>query len=171
MNKSEDIFDIVDKNDTVIGSDFRSVIHQKGLLHRASHIWIFNSKGEYLLQRRSASKDRFPNTWTSSVSGHVDSGETYEQAAIREMSEEIGLTPSPVLKKIAYIKACEETENEFVWLFKTTSNGPFKAQESEVSELKWATPDEVDRILSETPEQSSPSFTYLWKTYRTTAVA
>ena len=77
--------------DRVIRQERRSVVHAQGLLHRAVHIFVFNSRGQLLVQRRSASKDEFPLTYTSSASGHVGAGETYDACAPRELTEEIGL--------------------------------------------------------------------------------
>jgi isopentenyldiphosphate isomerase len=62
MKAQEDIFDIVNEKDEIIGQASRPEVHAKNLFHRASHVWIFNSKGEMLLQKRSTNKDTFPNT-------------------------------------------------------------------------------------------------------------
>ena len=85
-------FDIVDECDKVIGKASRDKCHKDGLLHRGIYIIITNSKKEILLQKRSMKKDLYPGLWTTSVSGHVDCGESYEKAAHREMKEEIGTT-------------------------------------------------------------------------------
>src|SRR5215475_14454512 len=87
----EDIFDVVNERDEVIGRQPRSVVHAQGLLHRAVHVLVFNSRGEIFLQKRSMKKDRQPGVWDSSSSGHVDSGEAYDETAARELREEIGL--------------------------------------------------------------------------------
>lgn len=162
MKPSEDIFDVVNDRDEVIGALPRSVVHERNLLHRAVHIWVFHPDGRYLLQKRSVHKDRFPDTWTSSVSGHVDSGEDYDTAAHREVGEEIGLDPVPPLVSFARIAACAETEWEFVRLYRTTASGPFRFPESEVSELRWAAPAEIDRMMATAPATFAPSFLHLW---------
>src|SRR5690242_13499743 len=92
MAASEEMFDVCDEQDRVIGQAPRSKVHAEGLLHRAVHIFVLNSQGQLLLQRRSALKDQSPLKLTSSASGHLGAGESYEDAAIREMQEEIGLT-------------------------------------------------------------------------------
>ena len=80
----------------------RSEVHRLGLLHRAVHVLVFNSRGEIFLQKRSMTKDREPGKWDSSSSGHVDSGEDYDACAVRELREEIGLivpkTPRTVVQ-------------------------------------------------------------------------
>lgn len=166
----EDIFDIVNERDEVIGQAPRSEVHAKGLLHRASHIWIFNRKGECLFQMRSPNKDRFPSTWTSSVSGHVDSGETHLQAALREIREEAGLTDVATLDEIAYVKACPETEAEFVRLYLLRHEGPFRAQQEEVSRLEWFTPRAIAGRMKKRPWEFSPSIVYLWNLYSRQAI-
>ena len=88
---SEEIFDVVNERDKVIGQNPRSEVHARGLLHRAVHVLVFNSRGEIFLQKRSMKKDRQPGVWDSSCSGHVDSGENYDETAVRELREELGL--------------------------------------------------------------------------------
>ena len=80
---TDEIFDIVDDSDSVVGSASREEVHRLGLLHRSTHLIVFDSRGRVLLQRRSAEKDTFPGRWDSSVSGHVDSGEMYDQCVLR----------------------------------------------------------------------------------------
>ena len=81
----EDIFDVVNERDEVIDAKPRSVVHAQGLLHRAVHMLVFNSRGAIFLQKRSMKKDRQPGVWDSSCSGHVDSGEIYDETAAREL--------------------------------------------------------------------------------------
>src|SRR5512140_3639348 len=100
----EEIFDIVNAQDEVIGRGPRNEVHRLGLMHRAVHVLVFNARGEVFLQKRSMKKDRQPGLWDSSASGHVDSGEDYDACAVRELGEEIGLevgTPPERLFKIA----------------------------------------------------------------------
>ena len=80
----EEIFDIVDDQDRVIGQMPRSEVHRQKLLHRAVSIFVFDSRGRLLLQQRSATKDEYPLRYTSSASGHVSAGETYDETAPRE---------------------------------------------------------------------------------------
>src|SRR5436190_19918480 len=90
---SEEIFDVVDQGDRVIGREARAEVHRRGLLHRAVHVLVFNSRGEVFLQKRSMSKDTFPGAWDSFSSGHVSCGEDYGSCAVRELQEEVGLAP------------------------------------------------------------------------------
>src|SRR5438094_8090411 len=114
---SEEIFDVVNERDEVIDRQPRKEVHARGLLHRAVHVLVFNSRGEVFLQLRSAKKDRHPNVWDSSASGHVDSGEDYDSTAVREVREEIGLELSQTPNRLFKIAACPETDAEFVWVY------------------------------------------------------
>lgn len=164
MGKSEDIFDIVDAEDRVIGNAPRSVIHARKFLHRAVHLWLADGRGRVLLQLRSKQKQNHPGVWDSSVSGHVDTGEAYEAAAVREMGEEIGVR-GVELREIAYAAACAETEQEFVRIYAGESEGPFVLQEEEVERVEWFDPGTVTRHVREKPEMFAPAFAYLWLEY------
>ena len=90
--RDDEIFDVVDALDRVISQATRREVHAQGLLHRAVHILILNSSGEVFLQKRSMAKDTHPDCWASSASGHLDAGEDYLSAAIRECKEELGVS-------------------------------------------------------------------------------
>lgn len=162
----EEIFDIVNEQDQVVGSAPRSEVHAKGLLHRAAHILLFNQEGKVLLQLRSPHKDRHPNVWDSSASGHIDSGETYSQAASRETKEELGLTQTPKLTELAYVEVAPETDQEFIKVYTGKCEGPFKPLPSEVSKVCWFLLDEVDALITQ-ENTCAPAFAYIWKKYRT----
>src|SRR5476651_1980015 len=87
----EEIFDIVNERDEVVGQNTRREVHARGLWHRAVHVLVFNARGEVFLQKRSLKKDIAAGKWDSSASGHLDTGETYDACAVREVREELGL--------------------------------------------------------------------------------
>jgi len=162
---AEDIFDVVNERDEVVDRQPRSVVHANGLLHRAVHVLVFNSKGDLFLQKRSMKKDREPGVWVSSCSGHVDAGETYDQTAVRELREEIGLavkTPPPKLFKI---DACKETDAEFVWIYRCESDGPFQLHPDEIDRGDWFTPEQISRWIAEKPQEFTMSFKLIWKLF------
>src|SRR5215813_13727649 len=114
----EDIFDVVNERDEVIGSKPRSEVHRLGLLHRAVHVLVFNSRGQIFLQKRSMKKDRQPGLWDSSASGHLNCGEDYDACAMRELEEEIGLHLEEAPRRLFKIPACPETDQEHVWIYR-----------------------------------------------------
>src|ERR1051326_386591 len=121
---AEEIFDVVNERDEVIGQKPRSEVHRNGLMHRAVHVLVYNARGQIFLQKRSMKKDRQPGVWDSSASGHVDSGEDYDTTAVREVWEEIGLHLNYTPTRLFKIDACEETDQEFVWVYRCESEGP-----------------------------------------------
>tara|TARA_B100000959_G_scaffold250958_1_gene279833 strand:- start:154 stop:651 length:498 start_codon:yes stop_codon:yes gene_type:complete len=159
----EEYFDIVNEDDEVIGQQPRSIVHEKGLRHRAAHVLVFNTDGKVFLQLRSMSKDNNPGVWDSACSGHVDAGESYADAATRELMEEIGLPPKTPLEPLFKIDACEDTGQEFVWVYQTQSEGPFTLNTDEIDAGRWLSPEDVTKAVAETPEKYSPSFRLIWK--------
>ncbi|HEX3624180.1 MAG TPA: NUDIX domain-containing protein [Verrucomicrobiae bacterium] len=162
MAKTEDIFDVVNEHDEVIGRAPRSEVHARGLLHRAVHVLVFNSRGEVFLQKRSMKKDRQPGTWDSSCSGHVDSGENYDQTAVRELGEEIGLKLNAPPERLFKIDACAETDAEFVWVYRCQSEGPFQLDPDEIESGGWFTPERVSGWIEQKPQEFAPAFIFIW---------
>jgi len=88
----DELLDIVTKQGKPTGKTaLKSEAHAKGLYHNTIHVWLYTAKGEILLQQRSHKKIIFPLLWDVSVAGHIDAGETFIEAALRETEEEIGL--------------------------------------------------------------------------------
>ena len=158
----EEMFDVVDRSDKVIGRASREEVHRKGLLHRSTHLLVFDGYGRVLLQKRSMGKDRFPGRWDSSVSGHVDSGEHYDECIVREAMEEIGIDLAGTPDRLFKINACDETDQEFTWVYRTESEGPFYPNEDEISEIGWFTRQEASHLVETDPESVSPSFALVW---------
>jgi len=92
MDNYQEKLDIVNEDDNIIGQDTRENIHQHGLLHREIHVIVYNDKGEILFQKRAKDKDICGGLLDVSVGGHVDLGEDYEEAAIKELEEETGIS-------------------------------------------------------------------------------
>lgn len=154
-------FDVVDENDKVIATRPRREVHEQNLLHRAVHILVFNRAGELLLQKRSAWKDREPSKWDSSAAGHLEPGETYAAAAVREAEEELGIRPK--LTPLGKIRACSNTGQEFVEVFTAEHDGPFILPPAEIENVFFLPREEIQRWLTARPGDFAPGFHEVWK--------
>jgi 16S rRNA (adenine1518-N6/adenine1519-N6)-dimethyltransferase len=156
IDEPEEVFDVVDERDQVIDAKRRDEVHVNNLRHRAVHIWILNAQGELFLQKRSPWKHNYPDLWCSSTAGHVDSGESYEEAGHRELGEEIGIDCK--LTKFWKIDASPETGYEFIEFFVGTSEGPFRFASGEVETGAFFPIDQVCKWVQRTPEDFTPVF-------------
>jgi isopentenyl-diphosphate Delta-isomerase len=163
MDVTEEVFDICDADDRVVGTAPRSRVHANRWLHRAVHVFVFNSRGELLLQRRSATKDESPLKLTSSASGHLASGEDYEPGAIRELMEELGLQ-SP-LEFVVKIPASPSMSYEHTVLYRTTTDEEPTPDVGEISGLEFASLSEIRRRLKDDPWDFSGPFFVLLEWY------
>ena len=163
---SEEIFDVVDANDQVIGRQPRGEVHRLGLRHRAIHLLVFNAVGELFLQKRSMKKDCFPGTWDSSASGHLDSGEEYDACVLREPREELGLELAAVPERLFKIDACEATGQEFAWVYHLEHEGPFRLDPDELSDGGWFAPKKITDWIAATSEDFAPAFVLIWQLLR-----
>jgi len=163
---SEEIFDVVNERDEVIGRAPRREVHARGLRHRAVHVLVFNSRGEVFLQKRSMLKDTAKGKWDSSSSGHVDSGEDYDACAVRELGEEIGLVVARPPRRLFKLEACAETDGEFCRVYRCESEGPFTLQAEEIQCGGWFAPAAVTRWVAEKPEDFASSFRLVWSRFQ-----
>lgn len=162
-DNSAELFDVCDSNDTVIGQAPRGEVHARGLLHRAVHIFVFNSRGELLLHRRSATKDEYPLRITSSASGHVGAGEGYDETAERELQEELGIGARP--EYLASFRASAETANEHTRLYRVVTDQEPTPDADEIAAIEYATANEVRRRIADNPDDFSPPFRVLFAWY------
>jgi len=144
---TDEIIDIFDEKEKKIGQRPKSQAHKQGLWHRSAHIWIYNSKGQILLQKRSKTKDLYPGKWDISAAGHVSLGHTPEECAIKEIYEEIGIKIKPT--QLAFLKIhVSQTKipklgwqnNEFCYLYLLKLDLPltkFKFIDGEVEKIKF----------------------------------
>jgi isopentenyldiphosphate isomerase len=162
---SEEIFDVVNERDEVIGQKPRREVHANGLWHRAVHVFVFNARGEIFLQKRSLKKDMSPGKWDSSSSGHLDTGETYDACAVREVREEIGLTLAQPPERLFKIDAGRETGWEFCWIYRCASEGPFTLHPDEIETGEWFAPAAVTQWVNEKPQDFASAFVLIWKQF------
>ncbi|MEX0704458.1 MAG: NUDIX domain-containing protein [Planctomycetales bacterium] len=161
----EEVFDVVDSADRVVGRAPRSEVHARGLLHRAVSVFVFDPAGRLLVQKRTETKDEFPGRWTSSASGHLAAGEDYDAAAPRELEEELGLRlPLERLEKFA---AGAETANEHTVLYRAVAIGDelFRPDPAEIAEVAWREVSELAAEVEAHPERFTPPFRVLLRWY------
>lgn len=163
---SQELLDVVDENDQVVAVKTRGEIHAKGLMHRAVHILVFNQQGDLFIQKRSMSKDECPGLWDTSAAGHVDSGEDYASCAIRELSEELGITVESPLQFLFKLEPQISSGMEHNAVYSYIDDGPFELQEEEIDEGGWITKNEMDQRV----ESADPSLTHvvcqIWRQFR-----
>lgn len=162
---TEEIFDVVNERDEVVGRQTRREVHRLGLMHRAVHVLVFNAAGRIFLQKRSMKKDRQPGVWDSSASGHVDSGEDYDACALRELGEELGLQLKTPPERLFKLSASPETDQEHVWVYRCAAEGPFVLHPDEIERGDWFGRDEVTRWMAERPAEFATALLVIWKKY------
>lgn len=162
--RADELFDVVDEFDGVVGQERRDKVHAQKLRHRAVHVFCFDCEGRVFLQRRSLLKDAAPGRWCASCCGHLDAGEAYADAAVRELGEEIGAFVSgpEALTPWLRIDARRETGMEFLWVYRLLHAGPFALNPIETMGGGWFTRAELDQALRERPQDFASSFRYIW---------
>ena len=154
---------LVDKNDTPTGKMEKLEVHEKGLLHRAVTVYVFNRKGEFLLQRRAASKYHCGGLWSNTCCGHPFPGEGTQQAAERRLREEMGLRLSlhPVFE-ISYNMPLHNglTEHEYGHIFFGITDEPPVLNIEEADAWRYSNVKGLQREMAATPERFTPWFIY-----------
>ena len=159
---TDEWFDVVNECDEVVGRETRRVVHATGLWHRAVHVLVFDAAGRVFLQKRSMTKDLSPGLWDSSCSGHLDAGEDYDPAAVRELGEEIGVRLATAPERWFRVEACEETGWEFCWVYRLRHEGPFVLHPEEIETGEWVATAEVARRVAARPGEFCPAFKLIW---------
>ena len=161
-----EVFDVVDADDAVISTATRAEVHAGKLLHRAVHVFVYNKRGDLLLQKRSLLKDSCPGQWDSSVSGHLDSGEDYQSAAVRELGEEMGISPETLPEELARIAPCAGTGWEHVRLYRTQHDGGVRFPCAEIDAAVWFPVAEIEAWVANRPEDFASGFRECWQIAR-----
>ena len=159
---NEEVFDVVNERDEVIGQRTRSAVHRLGLMHRAVHVLVFNAAGRVCLPQRSLKKDRQPGLWDSSASGHVAAGEDYDACAVRELREEIGLQMPTAPRRLFKLGACPQTDQEHVWVYRCEAEGPFRLDPEEIERGGWFAPGDATRWMAQRPEEFASALLAIW---------
>jgi isopentenyl-diphosphate delta-isomerase len=170
---SEEIFDVVDESDRVIGQATRREVHARGLRHRAVHVIVHDAAGRVFLQRRSFSKETSPGCWDSSCSGHVDAGEDYATAARRELGEELGWHDASLpLRPLLKLPTSDFTGHEFIQVYLLGPvAGPFTLHPEEIIDGGWFTPEKIIAWIDREPAAFAHAAHHLWTARRAEVLA
>ncbi len=167
--KDDEVFDVVNEQDEVLRQATRKQVHSEGLMHRAVHILVFNKRKEVFLQKRSRLKDVCPGRWDSSAAGHLDTGESYEACAIRELGEELGIQSTEQeaveVQEIARLTPSEQTGWEHVALFLNRHDGALRYPASEVEDGLWLGMEQLQLWIDTRPEDFAPGFLLSWQEF------
>jgi isopentenyldiphosphate isomerase len=154
-----EILDVVNDKDEVVGEALIKDIYEKKLLHRIVHILIFDKKGKMALHLRSKHKSFCPEHWSTPVGGHVQKGETYERAALREFQEELGIKRKV---EFAYKDFYSDKlgNKKFLTTFKAVYEGPFKINPEEVEKIEFFSLEKI-RGMIQKGEKFHPELLFL----------
>lgn len=163
QSDNSDFLSCINDRGQEIGSQLRSECHGNPLhLHRVIHIFVFDSAGRILSQKRAMTKDIQPGQWDISVGGHVDPGETPEEAARRECREELGIELEG-LEHIYDYTWITDIESERVSTFRATFTGDIAVSNAEVDEVRFLDKSDLKELQAE--ETLTPNFEYELKRY------
>lgn len=159
---------LVDEQDNQIGLMPKMEAHEKAVLHRAFSVFIFNDKGDLMLQQRAADKYHSPLLWTNTCCSHQRDGETSLEAGKRRLQEEMGFTAE--LEEVFWFvyKAPFDnglTEHELDHVMIGNFNGVPDINEEEVAAYKWMSLEEVKKDIDERPDEYTAWFKIIFKEY------
>jgi len=165
-SESENLI-LVDASDVEIGSMSKSRCHDgEGVLHRAFSLFIFNSKGELLLQQRSANKRLWPLFWSNSCCSHPRTGETMGEAIGRRLDEELGITTKlEFVYKFSYQARFGDlgAERELCSVFLGRSDQTIQANQNEIAASRFISVDELIAEFGQPEDQFTPWFRQEWE--------
>jgi isopentenyl-diphosphate delta-isomerase len=160
---------LVDENDQEIGTMEKQEAHEKGLLHRAFSVFVFNENKELLIQQRALTKYHSAGLWTNTCCSHPRIGETIEQAAHRRLMEEMGFDCDLSTKTSFIYKAAFEnglTEHEFDHVLVGSFNGEINFNPTEVKKFKWINLEELQIDLLQNNQNYTAWFKIIFDNFK-----
>lgn len=154
----------INENDEVIGETTIPEAVENHWPRRISRVFVFDEAGNILLQKRSQTVLSYPGIWDQAVGGHVDIGEDYQTAALREMDEEIGITGF----ELSEIETSFRNHVCFEGIFKAsiTREEKITIDPHEVAEVRWFSITEFEELAAADPDAFTPGFLIAWETFK-----
>jgi len=166
-NSPQDYVMLVDEKDTLQGTMEKIEAHEKGLLHRAFSVFIFNRQAELLLQQRAVDKYHCPGLWTNSCCSHQKEGEQNIESAMRRLQEELGIKADQLWEAFHFIYRAEFDngliEHEYDHVILGSYTGVVQANPSEVAAYQWISFSALQAWVSKTPEDFTPWFKLVYQ--------
>ncbi|SKB92157.1 isopentenyl-diphosphate delta-isomerase [Soonwooa buanensis] len=160
---------LVNPQDEILGLMEKMQAHENALLHRAFSVFLFNDKGEMLLQQRAAGKYHSPLQWTNACCSHPRENESYLDAAKRRLQEELGIS-AELTERFNFLYKADVGqglwEHELDYVFTGEYNGDFTLNPEEVADIKYISINELKREIEEFPERYTEWFKIIWDEYR-----
>lgn len=162
---SEDmILDAVNQADVPIGHIKREDVFATHVGFRVAHVLIFNSQGQLLLQRLAAGRKRNPGAWGSSVASYLFASESYQAAASRRVTEELGVI-APSLTFLGKTEMMDDGCLKFISIFTMNYDGPFVLDRSHIEEIEFLLPVRVRGMIDDGTRQFTPTFLHVFRYY------
>lgn len=155
--QTEEVLDIINRKDEVIGHAVISEIYKKKLPHRIVHVLLMDEEGRIACQIRSKHKSFCPGCYSTSVGGHVQLGETPQEAAKREMKEELGRKGNVSLLFSDWYCGAQKIQKK-LFVYKSTVKPPFKINKLEVDKIEYLS---TDKILSKNKSKVHPELRFV----------
>lgn len=159
------LIDTVDNDDVNIGRIRRSDVFTARANFRVVHLFLFNRRNELLVQQLAHDRNRHPGLWGSSVAGYLFAGESYMQAAIRRLSEELGVRNCD-LHLFGKTTMTDEECKKFVSLFIATSEGPFQYDHQHIANLEFLSIERIVELNGTGQREFTPTFLHVLNFYQ-----
>jgi isopentenyldiphosphate isomerase len=164
---SSELLDIVNEEDTVIDQQLRTRVHELGLWHRGVHVFLITADGKMLIQKRSADRAASPSLLDCSISEHVKAGESYLEAAVRGMQEEMGVEGIEIKPLIKFRMNYGINDNEISLLYEgIVDPARVNFDPVEIESIQYLSREEVDELVRTKPSMCCGWFLELWHAYK-----
>ena len=147
---NEELVDVIDADDRVVRTVTRAEMRASNLRHRTTFVLVTSPRGEVLVHRRTETKDVYPGLHDVFFGGVVSAGETFDQAAVRELAEEAGIVGAP-LRFLFRADYRDDRSDQRCAVYEVEWDGPIVLQEEEVAWGDWVGLDRAVAILDEWP--------------------